>query len=281
MLQLRPLTDKIGMEVTGIDLSGTLPASVFDKIYEAWLDSTVLLFRDQQLTPEDHIAFTKRFGEIIAYYDPSERAVPGHPEILLLTNLTEQGKPSAKHSSAYGWHIDGHYLESPPSATVLRAIEVPPAGGNTWFSNIQAAYDTLPEAMKSRLEGLTIIISRVQARGYVFPEKGPVTPEQRAAWPDVPQPLVRTHPVSGRKSLYVGSIVPWRIVGMPEEESAPLITELQALCIRPEFVYEHKWRAGDVMLWDNISSMHRATPFDVATDRRIMHRTTVAGGRPF
>lgn len=277
MPELRPLTDAIGTEVCGVDISKPIPSAVFDELYQAWLDTTLLLFRDQPLTPRQQIDFTRRFGEIVAYYDPSERAVPDYPEILLLSNLTEEGKPSGKHTSAYGWHIDGHYLQTPPSATVLHAVEVPPSGGDTWFANTQAAYDALPETTKARIEGLKIIISRVQARSYVFPEKPPVTPEQRAAWPDMPQPLARTHPVSRRKALYVGSIVPWRVEGMEETESAPLVRALQEACVEPRFVYCHKWRPGDTLLWDNVSSMHRATPYDVGNDRRIMHRTTISG----
>lgn len=277
MLDLRPLTDSIGTEVRGVDITQPLSTAVFDKIYQAWLDTTVLLFRDQPLSATQQIEFTRKFGEIVAYYDPTERAVPNHPEVLLLTNLTEEGKPSGKHTSAYGWHIDGHYLQKPPSATVLHAVECPPSGGDTWFSNTQEAYDSLPEETKKKIDGKQIVISRVQARSYVFPDKPPVTPEQRVAWPDMPQPIARTHPVSGRKALYVGSIVPWRIPGVPDEESAPLVTELQAVCVKPEFVYCHKWRPGDTLLWDNVSSMHRASPYDVANDRRIMHRTTIAG----
>lgn len=282
MLEMRPLADGIGMEVRGVDISQALPTAVLDKIYGAWQEATVLLFRDQPLTPAQQIAFTQQFGEIIAYYDPTERALPGFPEILLLSNLTDDGKPSGKHTSAYGWHIDGHYLREPPSATVLHAVEIPSSGGgDTWFANTQVAYDSLPADVKRQIDGQQVVISRIQARSYVFPEKPPVTAEQRAAWPDMPQPIARTHPITGRKALYVGSIVPWRVPGMPDEESEPLIRDLQATCVKPEFVYCHKWRQGDTLLWDNVSSMHRATPYDVSNDRRIMHRTTIAGGMPY
>jgi taurine dioxygenase/putative 2-oxoglutarate oxygenase len=280
-MQLRPLCDAIGTEVLEIDISEPVPAATFDRLYKAWLDTSVLLFRDQQITPAQQVAFTRRFGEIVAYNDPTENPLPEQPEILLLTNLTKEGKPSGKASSAYLWHSDGHYLREPPSGSMLYAVEVPPVGGDTWFANTAAAYETLPDAMKQGLKGLSVIISRVQSRPYNFPHKPPVTPEQRAAWPDMPQPLVRTHPESGRKALYIGSNVPWRIVGMPDEESAPLITELQKLSIQPQFTYQHVWRAGDALLWDNVTSMHRATPFDVGNHRRIMHRTTIAGGVPF
>jgi alpha-ketoglutarate-dependent taurine dioxygenase len=279
-MQLRPLSEAIGTEVLELDISERIPTSDFDSLYKAWLDTSVLLFRGQNLTPAQQVAFTRRFGDIITYYDTTENPLPGHPELLLLTNLTKEGKPSGKASSAYLWHSDGHYLREPPYGSVLYAVEVPPVGGDTWFANMAAAYEALSEETKARLKGLTVIISRVQSRPYNFPNKPPVTPEQRAAWPDMPQPLVRTHPESGRKALYIGSNVPWRIVGMPDEESTPLITELQKFSVRPEFTYQHVWRAGDAILWDNATSMHRATPFDVANHRRIMHRTSIAGGLP-
>jgi alpha-ketoglutarate-dependent taurine dioxygenase len=278
MMQLRPVTETIGTEILGVDISKPLAPAVFDRIYQALLDTTIVLFRGQKLTPAGQVAFTRQFGEIIAYYDPTENPHAEQPEVLVLSNVTAEGKPSGKHTSAYLWHSDGHYLREPPLGSVLHAVEVPPAGGETWFANTQAAYDALPAATKDRLRGRMVIISRVRSRPYNFPDKPPVTPEQRAAWPDMPQPLVRTHPVSGRGALYVGSNVPWLIDGMPEEESTPLITELQQFAVRPEFTYKHEWRAGDTILWDNAISMHRATPFDVAHHRRIMHRTTIKGG---
>jgi len=281
MLQFRPVTEVIGTEVLGIDLSEPLSASIVDQLSEALMGATFLLFRGQKMTPAQQIAFTRCFGEIVTYYDPTENPHPDHPEVMVLSNLNAEGKPSGKSTSAYLWHSDGHYLREPPLGSVLYGVEVPPEGGDTWFANMQAAYDALPQAMKDRLDGLTVIISRVQSRPYNFPNKPPVTPEQRAAWPDMPQPLVRAHPVSGRKALYIGSNVPWRIAGMPDEESAPLITELQAFSVRPEFTYRHEWRVGDAILWDNAISMHKATPFDVANHRRVMHRTTISGGVPF
>lgn len=279
MLQLRPLSDALGTEVAGVDLRESLPARDFDRLYEAWIDTTVLLFRGQTMSPAEQIRFTRRFGEVVSY-TRSENALRDHPEVLVLSNLRDGGKPVGSPASGRYWHSDGHYLREPPAGSLLLAIEVPPSGGDTWFSNMQAAYEALPDATKRDLQGLRVVISRVQSRPYNYPNKPPVTEAERAAWPDMPQPLVRTHPVSGRKALYVGGNVPWRIEGMPVDESAPLITALQQFAIQPQFIYVHKWRAGDAILWDNRSSMHRATAYDEVNHRRHMHRTTILGDVP-
>ncbi|MDB5578230.1 MAG: tblC [Bradyrhizobium sp.] len=280
MLALRPLTDTIGTEVSGIDLTEPVSAADFDRIVKAWLDTTVLLFRDQSMTPEQQIAFSRRFGELLVYTRP-ENELKKYPEILVLSNVMQNGKPIGAAVSSRYWHTDGHYLKCPPAASLLYGIEVPPKDGDTWFANMQAAYDALPEATKRRIDGLKVIISRVKSLPYNYPNRPPVTDEQRAAWYDTPQPLVRTHPVTGRKALYMGGNVPWNVEGMPEAESDILIRELQAFATQPQFTYVHRWRAGDALLWDNRSSMHRATAYDQVNHRRLMHRTTIAGDEAY
>ncbi len=280
MLTLRPLTDTIGIEAIGIDLAAPISATDFDRIHAAWLDKTILLFRNQSMTPAQQVDFSRRFGELAAY-NRSENMLPGHPEVMVLSNLTRDGKRIGTPASGRYWHSDGHYLKRPPAASFLYGIEVPPVGGDTWFTNLQAAYDALPESTKRRIDGRRVIISRVKSRPYNYPDKPPVTDEDRAAWPDMPQPLVRTHPETGRKALYVGGNVPWNVEGMPESESDILISELQAFATQPRFVYVHRWRAGDAILWDNRSSMHRATAYDEVNHRRLMHRTTIAGEEAF
>ena len=280
MIALRPITDALGVEVLGLDLSGPISASDFDKIYEAWVDATVMLIRGLSLTPTQQLDFARRFGPITTYSKPENRH-PAHPDVLILSNLGADGQPTGASASGRYWHTDGHYMREPPAASLLYSVEVPPGGGDTWFANMQAAYDALPEELKKRLEGLKVIISRVQSRPYNYPERPPVTKEQQAAWPDMPQPLVRTHPVTGRKALYVGGNVPWRIEGMSDDESAPLITELQAFATQPQFTYAHRWRPGDLILWDNRSAMHKATAYDEIKHRRLMHRVSLAGDVPY
>ncbi|MEV7597697.1 TauD/TfdA family dioxygenase [Kitasatospora sp. NPDC089797] len=278
MLELIPITDGIGTEVRGVGV-GDISDQDFARIYQAWIDTTVLLFRDQDMTPEQHIALTARFGGIYTY-TRSQFNHEDHPEILILSNISKDGKPIGSAYSGRVWHTDGHYLTEPPVGSMLYAREVPPVGGDTWFGNMAAAYDALPEPVKERIEGLRVVISRVQSRPYNYPDRPAPTAAERAEWADVSQPLVRVHEVSGRKAIYAGGNVPWRIEGMPEEESAPLVTFLQEFSVQPRFTYRHAWRPGDIILWDNRSAMHRATYYDHVAHRRLMHRTTISSLPP-
>lgn len=279
MLELVPITDTCGTEVRGIDVAKNISDRDFGRIYQAWIDTTILLFRGQNMTPAQHVEFSKRFGEI-STYTRSQFNDTEHAEILVLSNITRDGKPIGSAYSGRVWHSDGHYLTKPPVGSMLYAREVPPEGGDTWYANMFAAYDALPEAVKERIEDLKVVISRVQSRPYNYPDRPPPTPQQRAEWVDVTHPLVRVHEVSDRKALYAGGNVPWRIEGMPEVQSAPLITFLQEFAIQPRFTYCHKWQVGDILLWDNRSAMHRATYYDHVAHRRLMHRTTICGQRP-
>ncbi|WP_328719019.1 TauD/TfdA family dioxygenase [Streptomyces sp. NBC_00247] len=278
MLELVPITDGIGTEVRGIDVTRPLSDRDFDRIYQAWIDTTILLVRGQDMTPEQHIAFTRRFGEVFAY-TRSQFNDAEYPEILILSNLTQDGKPIGSAYSGRVWHSDGAYLTSPPVGSMLYAREIPPAGGDTWYGNMFAAYEALPRAVKERIEDLKVIISRVQSRPYNYPDRPAPTEQERAEWTEVAHPLVRLHEESGRKALYAGGNVPWRIEGLSEDESAPLITFLQEFAIQPRFTYRHQWQVGDIVLWDNRSAMHRATPYDQVNHRRLLHRTTVTGRR--
>ncbi|MCT9008481.1 TauD/TfdA dioxygenase family protein [Streptomyces sp. NPDC054766] len=278
MLELVPITDGIGTEVRGVDVTGRISDRDFDRIYQAWIDTTILVFRGQDMTPAEHIEFTRRFGEVYAYtrsqFNDSE-----YPEILILSNIAKDGKPIGSAYSGRVWHSDGAYLADPPVGSMLYAREVPPVGGDTWYGNMIAAYDALPETVKERIEDLKVVISRVQSRPYNYPDRPAPTERERAEWIDITHPLVRVHEVSGRKALYAGGNVPWRIEGMSEDESAPLITFLQEFSVQPRFTYCHQWQVGDIVLWDNRSAMHRATYYDHVEHRRLMHRTTIAGRR--
>jgi taurine dioxygenase/putative 2-oxoglutarate oxygenase len=231
------------------------------------------------MTPAQHVEFTKRFGETFAY-TRSQFNDEEYPEILILSNITRDGKPIGSAYSGRVWHSDGHYLTEPPIGSMLFAREIPPVGGDTWYANMFAAYDALPESVKERIDDLKVVISRVQSRPYNYPDRPAPTAQERAEWIDVTHPLVRVHEVNGRKALYAGGNVPWRIEGLPETQSVPLITFLQEFAIQPRFTYCHKWRVGDILLWDNRSAMHRATYYDHVAHRRLLHRTTICG-QPF
>jgi taurine dioxygenase/putative 2-oxoglutarate oxygenase len=274
------LSPVLGVEVSGVDLRKPLSADVTSELRRAWLDATVLLIRNQALTPDDLLRFTRSLGKPFVY-TRAENALPGYPEVLVLSNLMENGRPIGAPASGRYWHTDGHFLPEPPAASLLYSKEAPATGGDTHFANMAAAYADLPETLRQQIDGRRVVISRVQARPYHYPNKPPVTDAERAAWPDTPQPMVRTHPETGRNALYIGGDVPWRIEGMPEEESAPLLAELQSFSKQPRFVYTHRWRAGDLIVWDNRSSIHCATAYDEAGSRRLMYRTTIQGDRPF
>lgn len=273
MIELIPLTDCIGTEVRGIDVTGPISDSDFDRIYDAWIDTTILLLRGQSLDPRQQVALTDRFGERVSY-TRKQFSTDDAPEILILSNIRKNGELIGSPVSGRVWHSDGHYLANPPAGSLFYAIETPAVGGETLFANMLAAYDALPETVKSRIADRKVVISRLQSRPYNYPDRPPPTEAERVEWIDMPQPMVRTHPVSGRKALYVGGNVPWRIVGMDEAESAPLVTFVQEFAIMPQFTYRHQWRPGDIIVWDNRSAMHCATPYDGEKYRRLMHRTT-------
>jgi alpha-ketoglutarate-dependent taurine dioxygenase len=277
MLELLKITDAIGTEVRGIDVSQPIADSDFERIYQAWIETTILLFRDQSLTPAQQVAFTRKFGEVVSYtrshFSESETS-----EVLVLSNIIEGGRVIGSPVSGRVWHTDGHYISDPPAGSMLYGIEIPP-GGDTLFANMFASYDELPELTKRQISNRQVIISRIQSRPYNYPDRPAPTDEERAEWLDVPQPMVLTHPENGRKALYVGGNVPWRVVGMDESESAPLVTFVQEFSVMRRFTYRHKWRPGDIIVWDNRSALHCATAYDQSYRRR-MHRTTFAGRRP-
>lgn len=273
MIELIPLSENIGTEVRGIDVTAPIPNSDFERIYDAWIDSTILLFRGQSLDPRQQVAFTDRFGERISY-TRSRFSRDDAPDILILSNIRENGRLIGSPVSGRVWHTDGHFLTQPPSGSLLYAIETPPVGGDTFFANMVAAYEALPNVVKTQIADRRVIISRVQSRPYNYPDRPPPTEDERREWIDVPQPMVLPHPVSRRKALYAGGNVPWRIVGMSEAKSAPLVTFVQEFAIMPRFTYRHRWQPGDIIVWDNRSAMHRATAYDSEKYRRLMHRTT-------
>jgi len=273
MVELMPITERIGTEVRGFDANAKISDDDIERMYRAWLDTTILLIRGQSLTPSQQVNLTRRFGEVVSY-TRKQFAEGSEPELLILSNIVENGRLIGSPESGRVWHTDGHYLTNPPSGSLLYAVETPPVGGDTWFANMFAAYDELPEPTKSRIENLEVVISRVQSRPYNYPDRPPPTPAELAEWVDVPQPMVLRHPESGRKAIYAGGSVPWRIVGLSEAESEPLVTFVQEFSTMARFTYCHAWRPGDVIVWDNRSAMHRATKYDQVNHRRRMHRTS-------
>lgn len=280
MFTFKPLSTNIGAEVIGVDARKNLTSSEKNELSNAWLKYGILLFRGQVLTQDEQVNFTKNFGEI-TQYTREKFSHEKNADILILSNITKEGKLIGSPISGRVWHTDGHYLTCPPSGSLLYAVIVPPEGGDTLFANMSKAWDELPEEIKIKIESLRVIISRVQSRPYNYPDRPPVTEAERIEWKDVSHPAVRTHPNTGAKALYVGGNVPWQIENMAEEESLPLITWLQEFSVMERLTYRHKWLAGDMILWDNRCVMHKATWYDGAKYQRLMHRTTLSGDIPF
>jgi len=280
-IELRPITLSIGVELRRVDLAEALDAERFAAIRAAWISHTILLVRNQaHLRPSDLIAFARRFGDLDEHDQP-QYCLADHPEIALVSNVKEGDRYVGAPKAGRQWHSDAQYLCRPPSASLLWAKEVPPSEGNTCFANTIAAYRALDNATRARIDPLRIRFSRVRAYSLYHPERPPLTEEEKARLPDVTHPLVRTHPETGEKALYVGGEQHGgTVVGMPEAEGQRLIRELREFVTEPRFCYEHHWRIGDLIVWDNRSTMHCALPFDEERHRRMMYRIQVAGDEP-
>ena len=285
---MRPSVKKSGAACGAeirFDLSQDIDDATFRDIESLFHENVVVVFRDQQLTNKRHIEFSSRFGELEIHI-VKKYLLPGFPEILLISNLrNEAGEHIGLADAGFTWHTDTSYRRRPSRCSLLYAKEVPhrdgDALGDTVFANTIAAYEALPTSMKRRIDGLKAI-HRYSARRRVADSPRPkLTAEQLAETPDISHPIVRTHPYTGRKSLYVTAGECVGIEGMPEDEAVDLITELDAHCVRPEFLYRHKWRVGDLLMWDNATSMHLAICDYALPQRRLMHRTTVIGTVPF
>lgn len=273
-----------GAEIV-FDLSRPIDEAAFRELEGLFHDNIMVFFRDQRLSEDQHIAFSRRFGELEIHI-VKKYLLPGHPEILLISNVrNEEGEHIGLADAGFTWHTDTSYRRRPSRCSLLYAKEVPErngtALGDTVFANTVAAYDALPEAMKRRLAGLKAIHRYAMRRRIENSPRPKLTAAQLAETPDILHPIVRTHPSTGRKALYVTAGECIGIDGMPEDEALDLIAELDAHCVRPEFCYRHRWRVGDLVMWDNASAMHLAICDYALPERRLMHRTTVIGSEPF
>lgn len=272
-ITVEPITGALGAEVGGVDLAADLPDGTVAEIRRAWLEHLVVFFRDQPLTPDRFLAFARRIGEPVEY--PFVRGLDGHPEIIAITKL-----PHETVNFGGIWHSDTVYLERPPMGTLLVAREVPPYGGDTLFANMYAAYEALSPGMQRLLEGLTAVHSSALADVSKTREDRIKDSGQDAGRDyESVHPVVRTHPETGRKALYVNVAHTARFSDMTEEESRPLLQYLFAHSVRPEFTCRFRWRQGSLALWDNRCAMHNPVN-DYHGHLRTMHRITLAGDVP-
>ena len=283
-LKFRILSKALGAEVLGVDTSEPPDDETYEALRSAWLEHQILLFREQHITLPQQIAFSRRFGEL--YVSPKRKRQENEfPEVGTFSNIKKNGEyigqPPARTGD--GWHSDLFYMEKPATGSLFRAEQAPLKGGETWFANMYAAYDALPDSSKQRIDGLRATYSEVKSWNVIDPELKPLTEEEKRHFPDVTHPLVRTHPETGCKSLFAGmrgsqcSIVE----GMGDDESVAFLDDLRAFATQARFTYRHQWRPGDVMLWDNRCTMHKATIFDDSLGPRLCYRTTIAGEVPY
>lgn len=283
-LQVIPSGAALGAEIV-IDLSKDMDDATFKQVEDAFHDNIVVVFRNQNLTNKQHIAFSRRFGELEVHI-VKKYLLPDYPEILLISNIrNEQGEHIGLADAGFTWHTDVSYRKNPSRCSLLYAKEIPVQDGeslgNTLFCNTIRAYETLPQSMKNFLEGKKAIHRYSERMRVANSPRPKLTAAQLAETPDVAHPIVRTHPFTGRKALYVTKGECIGIEGVPDDEGKPIIEELHDHCIKPEFQYRHKWRLGDLLMWDNATAMHLAICDYALPQRRLMHRTTVIGSVPF
>jgi len=273
----------LGAEID-YDLSRDTDERQFREIEAAFHDNIVVVFRGQTMSKARHVEFSRRFGELEIHI-VKKYLLPDHPEILRISNIRDDnGELIGLADAGFTWHTDTSYLQRPSRCSLLHAQEVPvrdgQALGDTVFTNTIAAYEALPDAMKRELAGKKAIHRYSERKRIANSPRPKLTKAQLDATPDVAHPIVRTHHATGRKALYVTEGECVGIEGMPDDEARPLISELHDHCIRPEFQYRHKWQVGDLLMWDNATSMHLAICDYQLPERRLMYRTTVIGDVP-
>lgn len=281
-LIIRPLSDALGAEVLGVDATA-LDDEIFARVRDAFHDNIVLVIRDQALTPVEQTAFARRFGDIQYHINP-EYLIPDQPEVMVLSTEKENGKPLGNANAGADWHSDHSYVDQPTGYTILQSVKVPKIGGDTEWINMVKAYETLPDDLKRRLKGLVGVHSfnrgknpRLEAdrrpdyNADYYAERSP---------PDAFHPIVRTHPYTGRKALFVSPRFTIAIRDMADSEAQPLLDRLFEHLLDQRFIYHHCWRPGDLLMWDNRSTIHLACGGVQEPEVRRMHRVTVLGEIP-
>ncbi len=280
-VSFEPIRDDFGAIVHGVDLAAPLAGTDFEAIPGAFIRHGLLIFRGQDLEPEHEIAFARRFNKIRIYVGNDDTKLPGHPEINVLSNVVENGRPIGfQNKVGHEWHTDGTGWPYPAVATVLYCVEAPETGGETLYASGRRAWYELDDARKHRFEGLEVVYSfqSLYAKLHAAAGSGKILSEdERQRSPDVTHPLVRTHAVTGRKALWFTEAEMARFKGLGDAESRALADEIVAIISKPAYVYTHKWRPGDLVVWDNRQMHHSTTPYTYAGQRRIMHRVSGEG----
>lgn len=269
----QPLSPALGGEVTGIDIKSDLDGPAFNELWRLFVEYQVLVIRSQNLSGNDLIEFSQRCGEIIRH-PVTDFLLPNHPDIMIVSNVIENGRPIGTADAGRYWHSDMTYVAEPPKCTILYAVEIPEGFGDTLFSNMYAAFEALSPELQNKLLKLKAIHEFSNAgKG-----RGSLSEEMKAKTPPMMHPVVRTHPESKRKALFVHEN---NVVALADNDDPELLRSLYDHSVRDEFVYRHKWQPGDVVVWDNRCTMHKAIKdYSWPDQRRIMYRTMIAGDRP-
>ncbi len=279
--EIRQLSNALGAEIFGLDLSRPLDDATFANVHRAHLEYLVLVFRDQNLTPPQHIEFSQRFGPLDLH--PADDAVlPDHPFILLVSTRRENGEYIGLPDGGPKWHSDISYRENPSLGSMLYGIEIPEDGGDTGFANMYIAYETLPKSLRNAVEGKRgVFLAGRNNEKQTF--RRTLSQAQKDKTPAIAHPTVRTHPETGRQSIFANEQHTIAIEGMRDDESDAILAELFEHCTRREFTHYHEWRHGDLTFWNNRCTLHIAdlTRLDDPSYIRHMHRTTIQGDVPF
>ncbi len=282
-IAVRPLHPALGAEIRGLDMRAPLDAEAFRVVHDAWMEHLVLAFPDQPISDAEHVAFTRNFGDIEIHHQKIIRS-NRMPEIFRVSNVDDDNNlmppehPTVQQVSlAQLWHTDSSFRTLPCVGSLLHGVEVSRTGGETQFTNMYLVYQSLPDSLKKQVEGR-------RARHnfghlHTLAKLRPLTEAEKASMPPVWQPMVRSHPVTGRRSLYISPIYNDEVEGLATAEARRLIEDLTNFAAEPRFVYRHRWETDDFLLWDNRCTMHQVTPHD-PTERRVMHRTTIEGTEP-
>ncbi|MER0042619.1 TauD/TfdA family dioxygenase [Pseudomonas sp. MGal98] len=279
---VRPFSAAVGAEIIGLDLSRPLNDADFARVHRAHLDHNVVVFRDQRITPQQQIDFSRRFG-VLQIHVLKQFLLANHPEVFIISNIVENGQPIGLGDAGKFWHSDLSYKEFPSLGSMLYAQELPEEGGDTLFASQQLAYETLPAELRQAIDGKRAAHSytaRYADEVFKGIRRPTLTEAQLAEVKAVIHPVVRTHPETGRKGLFVNENFTTHILDVPEDESRQILTELYAHSAKPEFIYRHQWQPNDMVFWDNRPLIHLATGCPSHLRRR-MHRTTIQGDVPF
>lgn len=281
-ISIQKISTAVGAVIEGVDLSDSVPSKIFEALQIAVAEHGVLVFRDQDLTPAQHVGFSRQFGSLETHVI-SEALLDGYPEIYVISNVVEDGKPKGRPYAGTYWHSDLSYMPVPAMGSMMYALRIPEIGGDTMFANMYLAYETLSSGLQRMLEQLRAVHDFGHADKRFFSQRGAkarLNDTAKKKTPPVEHPVVRTHPTTGRKALFINPGFTSRFVDMTEEESEPLLEYLFQHITQPAFIYRHRWQVNDLVFWDNRCTIHHAIRDYGEDSPRHMHRTTVSGDKP-